>query len=209
MKPDTKAEGLYSNWARRLAIVVAIPLFLVLGLRAASASGPEDVVRSLAADALAVLSDARLDAASREAALRALLTRHFDLGHVSRFALGKYWNAATAEERAEYRRLFEDYVMRFYVARLERYSGETLSIETVRLLGADRAVVTSDYKRSAGAPVRIDWRLRRSGEGWSIVDLVVEGVSLAMVRRSEFHALIRQNGGRIESLLAKLREVTA
>ena len=52
----------------------------------------------------------------------------------------------------------------------------------------------------------IDWRLRHGEDGWRIVDIVVEGISLAIAQRATFAAVIRNNGGRVDGLLAKLRQ---
>ena len=54
----------------------------------------------------------------------------------------------------------------------------------------------------------MDWGLLRRGDTWRIVDVVVEGMSMALSQRSEFKAVIRGNGGRVEALLEKLREKT-
>jgi phospholipid transport system substrate-binding protein len=56
--------------------------------------------------------------------------------------------------------------------------------------------------------VAVDWRLRRTAEGWRIVDVMIEGVSMTITHRSEFAAVISNSPGRIEGLLQKLREKT-
>ena len=50
--------------------------------------------------------------------------------------------------------------------------------------------------------------MRRSHETWRIVDVVVEGVSMAQTQRSEFDAVIRRSGGQIGALLQRLRTAT-
>ncbi|MCZ6734504.1 MAG: ABC transporter substrate-binding protein, partial [Planctomycetota bacterium] len=64
------------------------------------------------------------------------------------------------------------------------------------------------FLRAEGEPVQLDWRLLRRGDTWRIVDVVVEGMSMALSQRSEFKAVIRGSGGRVEALLEKLREKT-
>jgi ABC-type transporter MlaC component len=39
--------------------------------------------------------------------------------------------------------------------------------------------------------------LRRAGNGWKIIDIVVEGNSLAVTYRSEFSTVIGSHGGRV------------
>ena len=96
-----------------------------------------------------------------------------------------------------------------YAARLGPYSGETLEVGTVRGAGERGVTVTSRILRPQGEPIRLDWRLRRiSTGGWQIVDIVVEGVSLALTQRSEFDSVIRRSGGTIDGLLQVLRDKT-
>jgi phospholipid transport system substrate-binding protein len=41
---------------------------------------------------------------------------------------------------------------------------------------------------------------------YKISDIVVEGVSMAATQRSEFAQMIQRNGGRVENLLATMRQ---
>ena len=69
-------------------------------------------------------------------------------------------------------------------------------------------MVSSQVKRSQGPPVKVDWRLRNKDGVWRIIDIEVEGVSLAVTQRAEFSTLISNHSGRLEGLLEKLREKT-
>jgi phospholipid transport system substrate-binding protein len=71
------------------------------------------------------------------------------------------------------------------------------------------AAVASRILRESGEPIRIDWRLLRRDQSWRIVDVVVEGMSMVLSQRSEYAAVIKGDGGKIEGLLTRLREKTA
>ena len=76
--------------------------------------------------------------------------------------------------------------------------------------GDDSDTVVRSEIVSPGFPeVRVDWRVRRTGGAYRIVDVTVEGVSLAITQRDEFAAVIRSNGGQVEGLLSALREETS
>ena len=79
-------------------------------------------------------------------------------------------------------------------------------MDQARLDRPGLAVVGSRVVRSRGAPVAVHWRLRHGKAGWRIIDVVVEGVSLALAQRAEFTSIVRNNGGRVAALLAKLRQ---
>jgi ABC-type transporter MlaC component len=48
----------------------------------------------------------------------------------------------------------------------------------------------------------VDWRLRNVEGSLSIIDLLIDGVSLLVTKRSEFAAIVEQ--GSIDELLAEL-----
>ena len=104
--------------------------------------------------------------------------------------------------------LFLEFVVRTYVRRLGQYGGETLNIIDTIGDGDGDTVVRSEIVSPDFPEVRIDWRVRRTGNEHRIVDMTVEGVSLAITQRDEFAAVIRSTGGQIEGLLSALRERT-
>ncbi len=207
----TKTAVLFNSW--RLLITGTLTLLLAATLVSASARAvggddPAQFVRAFGDRAIAMMADENLAAEQREVTFRRLLTEGFDVPSIGRFALGRYWRKASEEQRAEYDRLFEDMIVSTYSKLLDSYAGEVLEVGTVRHRDEKKAAVDSRILRAEGAPIQIDWRLRRAGDSWRIVDVLVEGVSMAIIQRSEFQAVVKASGGQIEGLLAKLREKT-
>lgn len=174
--------------------------------KANTADDPAAFLQNFGDRTIAMLSDGELSAEQRRGELHRFFRLGFDMDAISRFVLGRHWRAATESERSEFKQLFEDFIVSFYASRFDAYAGETLKVGAVRVMDQKTTAVSSRVVRPAGSPIRVDWRLRRIDQSWRIVDVVVEGVSLAIVQRSEFDSLIRSNGGRIESLLAALRK---
>ena len=56
------------------------------------------------------------------------LLRDFDVPGIARFVLGPYWRVASEPEKQEFRRLFEDYIVRVYSERFAQYRGEALRV---------------------------------------------------------------------------------
>ena len=199
------------GFTRGLAVCGALVLLAVGAARPVAAvetGDPAAFVRHFGEQAIAILADQGLAGDQREQAFRELLTAGFDVKTIGRFVLGRYWRKATEAERAEYGRLFEDLIVATYAHRLSSYVGAGLKVVGVRQQDGKSALVASRFLRAEGEPVQLDWRLLRRGDTWRIVDVVVEGMSMALSQRSEFKAVIRGNGGRVEALLEKLREKT-
>ena len=175
---------------------------------AAAAADPTALISNLGSQALAVLGKGTNEP-QRVARFRELLREDFDVPGIARFVLGRYWNTATEEQRAEFTKLFEEYIAMAYATRLAQYTGETFKVTGSRP-DASGMVVSSQILRPAGAaPVKVDWHLTGRGGVYKISDVSVDGISMAVTQRSEFASVIQHNGGQVQSLLTMLREKTA
>jgi len=54
-------------------------------------------------------------------------------------------------------------------------------------------------------PSRVTWRLRKRPDGWRVVDVIVEGVSMAVTYRQEYATILNQQGGMPGSAYAVAR----
>jgi phospholipid transport system substrate-binding protein len=172
----------------------------------ATAEAATAFIRDLSEKGTVVLTDPDLESMEKVLALRKLFAVSVEVDAIKRFVLGKYWRRASVEERAEYRVLFEDYIVATYAGRINDYGGETLKLNGARLERPGLALVSSQVIRMEGPPVAVDWRLHHGEDGWRIIDIVIQGISLAITQRAEFSSVIRDSGGKVEGLLAKLRE---
>ncbi len=186
-----------------LVVLMAIP-----GARAGN-PGDEagDFITSLADKAIAALTEEGISRDQRVARFRVLLNENFAVRSIGRWVLGRYWRKATYAERSEYMKLFENLIVTTYVDRFERYSGETLTVAKTVVKKAGDVIVFSQITRSQGVkPINVDWRVRVNKGQYKIVDVIVEGISMGQTQRSEFASVIRNNGGNVKGLLAKLRK---
>ena len=193
-------------WALATGLTI---LPMLAAAQAATDGGADTFIRGLGSDAIRMLSNKSLDEAQRESEFRRILIKGFDVDHISRFVLGRFWRQATEGQRIEYRRLFEDYIVKAYAMRLGEYSGETFTVKDVRPAEDGDVVVYSEIDRPNGPPVRLEWRCHKTSDGYKIIDVVVEGVSMALTQRQEFASVIQNGGGNVSVLLDQLRKRTA
>jgi phospholipid transport system substrate-binding protein len=173
----------------------------------ARAAAPEagTFVSSLASDAIAGMADKTMSLEDRTQRFRTLLTAHFDVPEIARFVLGRYWRLATPDERTEYTKLFEDYIVNIYAARFQDYNGEQLKVSTA-VKDDDGAFVSSSIVRQGGPPVKVDWKLKTEAPSYKIVDVMVEGVSMSVTQRDDFAAAIQAHGGKVAGLIEMLKQ---
>ncbi len=144
----------------------------------------------------------------REAQLRDMLDEAFDLGYIGRLVLGPPYRSLSADQQQAYDAAFESYVLETYARRIDDYGGESVEVIGAEPAGSrDVKVQTRVVGGSAGEPVRIDWRVRDRAEGPKVIDVEIEGVSMAISQRSEFASVVQQRG--IDGLIALLEERSA
>jgi len=70
--------------------------------------------------------------------------------------------------------------------------------------GDTEATVHNQFIRPGAKPVLVDYSMRKAEKGWKIYDIVVEGISLVLTYRSEFDAVVKQDG--IDGLIRRLSQ---
>lgn len=150
-----------------------------------------------------VLRSNELSLEERETKVRGLLAENFDLPRIGRFVLGKNWKSASAEQKKQYQRLFGIFVTQTYAKRLGGYTGEDFKILKASSYGKKDALVLTEIARPSGPPLKAGWRVRNGSGGLKILDVVVEGVSMAATQRAEFQSVVQSHG--VDGLIEMLR----
>lgn len=176
------------------------------------ASGnPSEAAASLVQDlgdktANALSSPAAEEPAQRRKLLRHLVRQGFDLALTSQFVLGKYWNRASEAQRSEFVDLFTEYLLNSYARHLASFRADTLSVVGSHPVGEKDILVETSVSGSDG-PVTPVWRVRAVDGLYKIIDVTVDGVSLALTQRREFASVVNRVG--LDGLLQMLREKLA
>jgi len=197
-----------------IAFVAATLLLIGTGLSARSAAAGDPAaagqfLTSLQDDAVAQLTDPGVSEEEKESRFRSLFRKNFDLPAISRFVLGRFWRSAEEEDRADFMQVFEDAMVQRFFPLLAGYDGQRLQIENSRedSKKKDVFIVNSTYPRNEGEPYKLSWRIRNKDAQFRILDVVAEGVSMAITLRSEYGSMIKSSGGKVSTLTAKLREL--
>jgi len=182
---------------------------LALPARAQQDLGPEELVRKVTQDVLdAIKSDKELAAGDKQKALKLAEEKvlpHIDFEEATRLAVGRAWAQATPEQRERLVEEFRRMLVRTYSSAISTYEGQTMNVLPVRMKPGDTEVaVHNRYIRAGGTPLPVDYQMHKTDQGWKIYDITVEGVSLVLTYRSEFDAIVKQQG--IDGLIKRLEE---
>lgn len=191
-----------------LRAALALPLMVTLPgvVWAQSPDDAEKFIAVLAQRAITTVADKQLSQNERDDRFRALFVSAFDIPEIGRFVLSRYWRTATAEQQHTFLALFEDITVLTWARRFRDYDGEHLETLGTTKDGDRGWLVDSRIVKPQGPPNRVQWRLRLEEDGsFRVVDIIAEGVSMAITLRSDYVSTIQANEGRMDGLLSTMR----
>ena len=182
-----------------------VTLVCILGLPVAAPAAPEEDaawIGSLHQRVETILHGPAQAEAERTRRLEALIVEGFDLSALGTFALGRHAKEAAPDQIESYRSLFGEFALKSYTRYLARSDGRPFFIDRGRSIGDDETLVKTRLGLADDEDLEMVWRVRSAEGEHKIVDLYVEGVSMALTLRQEFGAVIGAGG--MESLLESL-----
>tara|TARA_B100000780_G_scaffold86999_1_gene59821 strand:- start:57 stop:647 length:591 start_codon:yes stop_codon:yes gene_type:complete len=131
-----------------------------------------------------------------------------DINGIGRYTLGSYKNEITDNQMAEYKILFREYFLKSFASRLAEYSNPEIEVVSKKKLNKNYTMVSSVLVSTEQRPeVKIDWRVStKNPENLLIMNLIIEGLSLARTQKEEFSSIIQSNDGDINALFATLKK---
>jgi phospholipid transport system substrate-binding protein len=189
-------------------LLLAIALVPALPGPAGASADPAQFIKSMGEKAINELTGPNVTEAERQERFRQLFTESFDVPTIGKFVLGRYWRTASEAERAEFLKLFEDFIVKSYAVRFADYAGESFDVQNTTGAADGASVVHSRINRKGAETIRVDWRVQKNQDRLAITDVIVEGVSMAVTQRSEFASVIQSKGGKVAGLIDALRAKT-
>ncbi len=164
-------------------------------------------IEELGHEVMSIMSDTSMPEEERAESFRGLLARDLDILLIARFAIGNHWRSATEEQRQAYLDVFSIFVVNTYSARLGGVKVDRFEVLGAQSVGENDILVRSKVDRTDSKPIKADWRVREREGRFLILDLAVEGISMAMTLRHEFASVLRSKGG-VDNLIQTLAERT-
>jgi len=194
-----------------MAVTMTCLFLAAAGTRAAADKDPGEFLIALSQQAIAELSDQSIAEAERQERFRELLRANFDMRAIGRFVLGVYARRTGPEDRAAFLSAFEDVLIQRFLPYFRDYRGEAFAVKKVRPdpTNPNLSLVISDIILTNGKSLPVGWRVRRADGQLKIIDVVAEGVSLAITFRSEYTTVLKRSNGDLPDLTAQLRRMLA
>ena len=168
-------------------------------------NSPNALVEKFAEKGITDILGAAISQREKADRFRVLFKDFFDIPSIGRFVLARFARTASAEENEKFAMLFEDVIVYTWSRRFGEYKGQILKVKDNTPDGNDGALVNSYILDNDSQSFAVAWRLRKRAAGYRVVDIIIEGVSMAITYRQEYSTIIQQNGG-IGGLLAQMQK---
>lgn len=205
----SSATGLFRG---ALCAAVAFGMLLTSPASAETVENAGKYVETLGNSAIATLSDKSLSKDVKQAKIEKLFRENVDIAWIGKFVLGRFWRQATDDQKKNYMRQYETFLVHNYATRFTDYTSGSFKITDTRSDGDDEFTVSMQIKADAAGsePVMVDYKIRSDKShksNFAVFDIIVEGVSMITTQRSEFTSVIANKG--MDYLITQLSNGTA
>lgn len=187
-------------------------LTVVLGLSSIAkaeidAAQAEAFVKNTTAQGIEQIINANVSQEEKDKRFYNLLNNALDLDFIGQFVLGRNWKTASADQRKAFISVYRDLNIVTWSKRFNEFKGKSFIFKgTTPSSSKGQIFVNSVVPMDQGEPAKVLWRVREKAGDYKIVDIVIEGVSLAQASRSEYSAFIKNNPDGLDALIKDLNE---
>lgn len=172
-----------------------------------NAEKAEDFIKSTTAKGVEEIINANVSDAEKDKRFYDLLNGALDMDFIGQFVLGRNWRTATPTQRADFIKVYRDLNIKTWSKRFNEFKGKNFVFKgTSPSTSKGQVFVDTEVPMDQGAPAKVLWRVREKGNDFKIVDIVIEGVSLAQASRSEYTSFIKNNPGGLDALIKDLTD---
>ena len=169
---------------------------------------PKEFIQSVVNKASLILAKDDITKEQKIKKLKSIAKESVDIQGIGYYSLGANRKKISDDKKKEYLSVFEKYFLKSFSSRLAEYTDPKIHVDSQKKLNEKYTMVSSVLIATQEKPeIKIDWRVvTKNPDKPLIIDVVIEGVSLAKVQKEEFNSIIQSNDGDINSLLTSLKE---
>ena len=191
--------GFAARIARMVLVVLAglaVTAIAPITANAAEDMRPRIVVETYYAALDEVLRNAKtLGFAGRYKALDPAIARSFDIPFMARVAVGHYWRKFAKDQKSSIAVRMHGLSVATYASRFKSYAGEKFEVLESATTARGDVLVRTRIVKSNGKAVKINYLLRKRGQGWRIIDVHLKGTISELARwRADFSSILRDKG---------------
>lgn len=129
-----------------------------------------------------------------------LLRERVDYGRIARGVVGRYRSALSEQELKRFTEVFRRSMVQLYTDALVSFG-----VGDIEVTGADvegqRASVHMSVVTEAGESFDLIYRMADSGQGWMVLNILIDGLNLGMTYRNQFASLMERHDGNVDRVI--------
>ena len=190
---------------KKILLSFLLPLFFISNVSFAFSLEPDIFVQSVVNRASQVLSN-DISKKQKIDGLKLIAKEAVFIEKVGSYSLGSFRKTLTNEQKIKYLYLFEQYFLKSFSSRLSEWTNPHIDVNSKKIINKNYTMVNSVLRGTNERPeVKIDWRIyTKNPENPLIVDVIIEGLSLARTQKEEFSSILNSNNGDINALFKTL-----
>ena len=192
---------------KKIQIYFLLSIFFISNINYAFSVEPDVFVQSVVNRASKILSS-DIPKKQKINKLKLVAKETVFIEKVGSYSLGSFRKDLNDEQNIKYLFLFEQYFLKSFSSRLSEWTSPHIDVFSKKIINENYTMVSSVLKGTNERPeVKIDWRIyTKNLENPLIVDVVIEGLSLARTQKEEFSSILNSNDGDINALFKTLEE---
>ena len=192
---------------KKILISFLVSIFFLSNINYSFSIEPDVFVQSTVNRASKILSD-NISKKQKINKLKLIAKETVFIEKVGSYSLGSFRKTLTSEQKIKYFQLFEEYFLKSFSSRLSEWTNPHIDVNSKKIINKNYTMVGSILKSTNKRPeVTIDWRIyTKDIENPLIVDVIIEGLSLARTQKEEFSSILNSNDGNIDALFKTLEE---
>lgn len=166
-------------------------------------------VENVTKDGIVNIINANVPQSEKDARFAVLFNDALDLKFIGQFVLGRNWRTATQTQKDAFIAAYRELNVQTWSKRFDEFKGHNFVFEgTSPSTSENQVFVNSSVPMPQGAPAKVVWRVKQTGNSFKIVDIIIENVSLAITARNEYSAYIKNAPGGVDDLIKNLQNKT-
>lgn len=186
-------------------------LLCLLSLPPASAAdiSADDFVRQTSAQVIDAVEAARetFDTApdTLYSKIDNILADAVDFASIARGVIGRHGMAAQPEHLSHFTEVFRKSLVELFSKAMIRLHAQAIDVFPSKMVAADRSKVSMEVTTEDDQTFRLSYALVRTDDAWRVRNIVINGINVGLIYRSQFDALMREYDGDISAAIANWR----
>ncbi len=190
-------------------IVLCLFSFISVANADINTNKAEDFIKNLTQQGIEQIVNANIPQAEKDKRFATLFNENCDLDKLGQFVLGRYWRTATPKQRDEFIDTYRKLVIKTWGSRFDEFKGKRFDFKGVTPVNSknsqNQAFVTTEVPMENAEPALVLWRVEEKQGKFQIVDIIIEGVSLAISARNEYTNIIQKSANGVDGLIAEMK----